>query len=64
MNDTRVPLLFAAISHWLIGSLLRLRTRLLDALGRCRVWIGLSVGTAICRLPRLVVPVREQIVAP
>jgi len=47
MNDTRMPLLFAAISYWLIGfttaSLLGFRTDL----GAIGVWIGLSVGTAI-----------------
>jgi MATE family multidrug resistance protein len=47
MNDTRVPLLFAAISYWLIGfttaCLLGFRTDL----GAIGVWIGLSVGTAI-----------------
>ncbi len=47
MNDTRMPLLFAAISYWLIGfttaCLLGFRTEL----GAFGVWIGLSVGTAI-----------------
>jgi MATE family multidrug resistance protein len=47
MNDTRMPLLFAAISYWLIGfttaCLLGFRTEL----GAIGVWIGLSVGTAI-----------------
>jgi multidrug resistance protein, MATE family len=47
MNDTRMPLLFAAISYWLIGfttaCLLGFRTDL----GAIGVWIGLSVGTAI-----------------
>jgi MATE family multidrug resistance protein len=47
MNDTRVPLLFAAISYWLIGfplaSVLGFRT----PLGAVGVWIGLSVGTAV-----------------
>ena len=33
MNDTRVPLLFATVSYWLIGFTLRLRPRLLDAIG-------------------------------
>ena len=47
MNDTRMPLLFAAVSYWLIGftaaCLLGFRTEL----GAIGVWIGLSVGTAI-----------------
>jgi MATE family multidrug resistance protein len=42
-----VPLLFAAISYWLIGfplaSVLGFRT----PLGAVGVWIGLSVGTAV-----------------
>jgi MATE family, multidrug efflux pump len=52
MNDTRVPLLFAVISYWLIGftlaCLLGFGTGLGDTgLGAIGVWIGLSVGTAI-----------------
>ena len=47
MNDTRVPLLFAAISYWLIGfttaAVLGFRT----PLGAVGVWIGLSCGTAV-----------------
>ena len=47
LNDTRVPLLFAAISYWLIGFSaacgLGFQTRL-EAIG---VWIGLSCGTAV-----------------
>ncbi len=45
MNDTRVPLLFAVISYWLIGftaaCLLRLPQTTLGAVG---IWIGLSCG--------------------
>jgi multidrug resistance protein, MATE family len=47
MNDTRIPLLFAILSYWLIGftcaCLLGFRT----PLGAVGVWIGLSVGTAV-----------------
>lgn len=47
MNDTRIPLLYAVISYWLIGfttaCLLGFRTEF----GAIGVWIGLSVGTAI-----------------
>ena len=47
MNDTRVPLLFAAVSYWLIGFspayVLAFRT----PLGAVGVWIGLSCGTAV-----------------
>ena len=46
MNDTRIPLLFAVISYWLIGfpaaCMLGFRTEL----GAVGVWIGLSCGTA------------------
>jgi multidrug resistance protein, MATE family len=47
MNDTRVPLLFAVVSYWLIGfpaaCLLGFRT----SLGAIGIWIGLSCGTAV-----------------
>jgi MATE family multidrug resistance protein len=47
LKDTRVPLLFAAVSYWLVGFtlsyILAFRTGL-DAVG---VWIGLSIGTAV-----------------
>jgi multidrug resistance protein, MATE family len=47
MNDTRVPLLFATVSYWLIGftcaSVLGFRT----PLGAAGVWIGLSCGTGV-----------------
>jgi MATE family multidrug resistance protein len=47
MNDTRVPLLFAAVSYWMIGfplaSVLGFRT----PLGAVGVWVGLSVGTVV-----------------
>jgi MATE family multidrug resistance protein len=47
MNDTRIPLLFAIISYWLIGftcaSWLGFRT----PLGAVGVWVGLSIGTAV-----------------
>jgi MATE family multidrug resistance protein len=47
LNDTRVPLLFAAVSYWLVGFIaaygLAFRTDL-EAVG---VWIGLSCGTAV-----------------
>jgi MATE family multidrug resistance protein len=47
MNDTAVPLAFAAISYWLVGftiaGILGFRT----GLGAVGVWIGLSCGTAV-----------------
>jgi len=47
MNDTRIPLLFATVSYWLVGftcaAVLGFRT----PLGAAGVWIGLSCGTAL-----------------
>lgn len=47
LNDTRIPLLFAAISYWLVGfpaaCVLGFRT----GLGATGVWLGLSCGTAV-----------------
>ena len=47
MNDTRVPLLFAAISYWLIGFPLACGLGFRTELGAVGVWIGLSCGTAV-----------------
>ncbi len=47
LNDTRMPLLFATLSYWLIGftcaGLLGFKT----PLGAAGVWVGLSCGTAV-----------------
>jgi MATE family multidrug resistance protein len=47
MNDTRVPLLFAAISYWLIGFPAAYGLAFRTDLGAIGVWIGLSCGTAV-----------------
>jgi multidrug resistance protein, MATE family len=47
LKDTRVPLLFAAISYWLIGFSAAYALAFFTPLGPLGVWIGLSVGTAI-----------------
>jgi len=47
MNDTRMPLLFAAISYWLIGFTMACLLGFRTELGAIGVWIGLSIGTAI-----------------
>jgi MATE family multidrug resistance protein len=47
MNDTRVPLLFAAISYWLIGFTMACLLGFRTGLGAIGVWIGLSIGTAV-----------------
>ena len=47
MNDTRIPLLFAAISYWVIAFPLACALGFRTSLGAVGVWIGLSVGTAV-----------------
>ena len=46
MNDTRVPLLFAAISYWVVGFTAAYGLAFSTGLGAVGVWIGLSCGTA------------------
>jgi MATE family multidrug resistance protein len=47
MNDTRVPLLFAAISYWGIVFSTAYALAFGAKLGAIGVWIGLSCGTAV-----------------
>jgi len=47
MNDTRMPLLFAAISYWGIGFCTAYLLAFRTGLGPPGVWIGLSVGTLV-----------------
>ena len=47
MNDTRVPLLFAAVSYWGIGFCSAYALAFHTALGAQGVWIGLSLGTLV-----------------
>src|ERR1700727_2581641 len=47
MNDTRIPLLFAVISYWLIGFPAAYGLAFGMGLGAVGVWIGLSCGTAV-----------------
>lgn len=47
MNDTRVPLLFAAISYWLIGFPTAAALGFRTPLGPVGIWIGISCGTAV-----------------
>ncbi|MBR1124481.1 MATE family efflux transporter [Bradyrhizobium lablabi] len=47
MNDTRVPLLFAVVSYWLIGFASAWWLAFSTPLGARGVWIGLSIGTAV-----------------
>jgi MATE family multidrug resistance protein len=47
MSDTRVPLLIAALSYWLIGFTAAYALAFRAELGAVGVWIGLSCGTAV-----------------
>jgi multidrug resistance protein, MATE family len=47
MNDTRIPLLFATISYWLVGFPSACGLGFWTPLGAVGVWIGLSCGTAV-----------------
>ena len=47
LNDTRVPLLLAVVSYWLIGFTMACLLGFRTGLGAVGVWIGLSCGTAV-----------------
>ena len=47
MNDTRIPLLFAAVSYWGIGFCSAYALAFHTTLGASGVWIGLSLGTLV-----------------
>jgi len=47
LNDTRVPLLFAAVSFWLVGFTGCWIFGFTLSLGAYGIWIGLSVGIAV-----------------
>lgn len=47
MSDTKVPLLFATISYWLVGFASAYALAFLVHLDAPGVWIGLSLGTAV-----------------
>jgi MATE family multidrug resistance protein len=47
MNDTRLPLVYATISYWLIGFPCAWWLAFHTPVGAVGVWIGLSVGTAV-----------------
>ena len=46
LNDTRVPMLFAAISFWLIGFTSAYELGLRTPLGVVGIWIGFSIAIA------------------
>ncbi|HKS61239.1 MAG TPA: MATE family efflux transporter, partial [Xanthobacteraceae bacterium] len=47
LNDTRIPLLFAAVSFWLVGFTGCWIFGFTLSLGAYGIWIGLSVGIAV-----------------
>ena len=47
MNDTRIPLAFAAVSYWSIGFCSAYALAFHTTLGALGVWIGLSLGTYV-----------------
>jgi MATE family multidrug resistance protein len=47
LNDTRLPLLFAAISYWLVGFPTACGLAFVAGFGAVGVWIGVSCGTAV-----------------
>ena len=47
LKDTRMPLLFAAISYWLIGFSAAYAFAFFTPFGAVGVWAGLSLGTAV-----------------
>ena len=47
MKDTRIPLMFAAVSYWLIGFPAAWGLAFPAHLGAVGVWIGLSLGTLV-----------------
>jgi MATE family multidrug resistance protein len=59
LNDTRVPMLFAAISFWLIGFTSAYLLAFSAGFGAVGIWIGFSLGVAtfavllVCRFNRL-----------
>jgi MATE family, multidrug efflux pump len=50
LNDTRVPLLFSALSFWAVGFLSSYWLGFPAGLGAIGVWIGLSLSTAVYAL--------------
>jgi MATE family multidrug resistance protein len=61
LNDTRVPMLFAAVSFWLIGFTCAYGLAFPGGLGAVGIWIGFSTGVAtfaallVCRFHELTV---------
>jgi MATE family multidrug resistance protein len=47
MNDTRIPLLLAIFSYWLVGFTSAWALGFWTSLGAPGVWVGLSIGTVV-----------------
>jgi multidrug resistance protein, MATE family len=47
LNDTRIPLLIAAFSFWIVGFLASYGFGFTLGIGAIGVWIGLSIGTGV-----------------
>jgi MATE family multidrug resistance protein len=47
MNDTRIPLLFATFSYWLVSFTAAWALGFWTPLGAAGVWVGLSIGTVV-----------------
>jgi MATE family multidrug resistance protein len=47
LNDTRVPLLFSALSFWVVGFTAAYALAFPAGYGAYGVWIGLSLGTGV-----------------
>ena len=47
MNDTRIPLLFAILSYWLVGFACACWLGFWTSWGAVGIWIGLSIGTSV-----------------
>jgi MATE family multidrug resistance protein len=47
LNDTRVPMLFAALSFWAIGFVSAYTLAFSGGLGAFGIWIGFSLGVGV-----------------
>jgi multidrug resistance protein, MATE family len=47
LNDTRVPMLYAAFGYWAVGGTLGIALAFGTAWRESGIWIGLSVGLAV-----------------
>ncbi len=50
LNDTRIPMLFAALSYWLFGFSLAFVLAFVAEIGAVGIWIGLAAGLALAAI--------------